>query len=183
MDWVKYLQVTYLIKDLYPKYIMISLTLIIRKQPHLLNNGQKKLNRCFNKDQTDITVRYHGTLIRVSKTVPRLGKDVQQLEISSLLVGMQNGSHVLTHFGDFFKKLKHLSLYDMVIPFLDITIQEKWNHMPKDSYTIFMAALFIIPKIWKTTQISKSKNRNLDRKSYILTVKYNSATKRNELYW
>lgn len=48
----------------------------------------------------------------LTETVPSLGKDVEKVEISSLLMGIQNGTVTLEHFlAGYFKRIKTFTTY------------------------------------------------------------------------
>lgn len=60
------------------------------------------MNRCWTSFvirtvQIKTTVRYHHVIIRMAKikTVPHVGKNVEQLDFQTLLVGMYNGTATL----------------------------------------------------------------------------------------
>ena len=69
--------------------------------------------------------------------------------LHALLVGMQIGAVCRKHYGVTSKKLKMELPYDPVIPLLGI-IQRNLKYLFKRiMHPIFIAALFIITKIWK----------------------------------
>jgi hypothetical protein len=78
------------------------------------------------------------------------------------------------------KTLK-LELYDLVIPLLEIYLKEHKSDYNKDTCTpMFIAALFIIVKLWKQPKCLTT-DKWIKKMWYLYTMEFYSAIKKNEI--
>ena len=130
--------------------------------------------------QIKTTMMYHLTPVRmviINKSTNNIssGEDVEKGNSFALLVGMQSGAATVESSVEIPQKIKNGTAFDPAISLLGIYPKECKTLIPKNtSISLFIAALFIIAKIWKQPKCPSIDEWTIQLRG-IYTMKFYSA--------